>query len=329
MCIRDSIKNDGNIYTIRDEEIDVFNAKELQHAIESKSILLLETKIQRRLEKIEGEVESIRNCLKAVPIIRKFEDNSIRLVKIINDVTVLKDIHLPKRQFNKFNRLKTRFPNGQHQGDAIYFENKVEPRLDYAYLRFSPPILNLGLKNKIANEESIYLVPGGAIFYSINRYPVFTNNTGLAIVFSSQDVHQYSNRFLVAFLKSSFWLWYCLNKFESHNIIPKDNFRKILIPRINFKNPQQLGIVKNTDILVNKILKREMSLLKHIIVRKNRTNIDKLFKIVNKHNKAIDKVAYEIDRYIYLLVGLAPSEIKTIESDLRNNRLYLPELANA
>lgn len=321
-----NIKNDGNIYTIRDGKIDVIFAKELQHIIESKSLSLLETKIQKKLGQVEGEVESIRNCLKAIPIMKKFEENSIRLIRVINDVTALKDVRLPKSQFNRFNRLKTRFSNGQHQGDTIFFEHKIEPRLDYAYLRFSPPILNLKLHNKMDNKESVYLVPGGAVFYSRNRLLLFTNNTGFAIAFSSQDVQKYSNKFLVAFLKSSFWLWYCLNRFESYNVISKDIFNKIVIPRINFKNPQQLKIIKDIDFNVDKILRLETSFLKNIGALKDRTNTEKLLQKVEQHNKSIDKFAYEIDKYIYLLVGLVPAEIKTIESSLRSIRVYQPEL---
>ena len=56
-----------------------------------------------------------------------------------------------------------------------------------------------------------------------------------SVVFRSEDL-EYSNKFIVSFLKSSVWIWYCFNKFETLDLYK--NLEKIIIPKINLKNLQ-------------------------------------------------------------------------------------------
>jgi len=321
-----NIKNQGNIYLIKKKKIRVASARELQKMIEAKSVSVIETRIEKKITEMEGGISSIRNFLKAIPIIRKCEDNCVSLRRIIDGPDVMRDIKISKTEIFKINSSKNVYINGFSKGNIVFFEYKFEPRLDYAYLRYSPPIFKARTGVRSVKKELIYLVPGGGVFYSQKKYPIFTNGSSFAIAFSSKEPGKYSNKFISCFLKSSFWLWYCMNKFGTLDIISPDIFQKAIIPRIHIKDRKNMKKIEFVDDNLDKILELEKGFLS--IIPKSKKNGEIYRKKTEAHNKKVDRLAYEIDKFIYSLLSLSNPEIKVIESFLSENRIYLPFRSN-
>ncbi|MFA6216418.1 MAG: hypothetical protein WDL87_02030 [Candidatus Omnitrophota bacterium] len=290
--------------------------------MEGKTITFLEAKIGNKINRIENQVDSIRNFLKIIPVLRKVENESIYLHDVINKPELIDGTKLSKKNLKIFETFKKNYPNGVSRGDILFFDQKTSPRLSDAYLRFSSPLSIVGLpKMKLNNAETIYLIPGGAIFFSKIKYPIFTNNAfKFAVSFSSNAPKEYSTKFIACFLKSSLLLSYCINTFDNLDIFMPEVFRKILIPKVDFNNPESGLKIKRIEKILDEILVFENKFCS--IKCPHDLNI--YCQKVILHNMHIDKLAHEIDTIIYSLVNLSSSEIEIIESSLKNNRIYLP-----
>ena len=67
--------------------------------------------------------------------------------------------------------------NGLSKGNIFFLRGLEKPRLENTYLRYSLPIFtiqNLGIKSE--KEPTIYIVPGGGVFYSERDYPFYNEN---------------------------------------------------------------------------------------------------------------------------------------------------------
>lgn len=153
------------------------------------------------------------------------------------------------------------------------------------------------------------------MFFAKNFYPIHCEIKLKPIRFFSRLPNMYKNEFIVAFLKSSFNLWYMNNKFNSVDIYNPRIFFKIRIPILDGKNLLKLKIAEEISKVFNNILFKEKEFLKG----------KKDTRLVESHNKEIDILSYHIDQKIYELLGISKEQIKTIEDFLNIKKIYLPE----
>jgi len=317
------LKNDNNVYIIKDKKLTLLTLKELQKIIENRTISFVEARLESKITRIEGQVNSIRSFLKIIPVLHKIENTCIPLNEIISKPAVIGKMKLSIRDMGKIKELEKAHPNGVSKGDILLLDEITSPRLSDAYLRFSPPILNLGLSNKLLDKkETIYLVPGGGVFFGEKSYPMFTKSpVDFMVTFLSKNPMEYSNKFIASFLKSSVWLSYCINKLGTLDNFMPDIFKEALIPRININNPEKKSKIDEIERNFDKIL----SLEKQFCSKKFRhVNKDIYLQVVNSHNMQVGKFAYEIDLLIYSLINLSNNEVEVIEASLRHNRIFLP-----
>ena len=312
-----SIENEGVIYSIKNNKLVILSAREFQTVVEREKIYLLENKVAFEIEKIKKECNLIKCCFSSFPILNSFEEKSRKLFKIIRGFAQLANVTLKEEEIKKLRKIYYRNENGKSRGTIFYTNHLIRPRLPYTYLRYSPPIFYFKYENRnvLKSKKNIIIVPGGAVFLAQKHYPIYCEMELRPVSFFSRFPDIYKNEFIVAFLKSSFNIWYMKNKFNSIDIYNPKIFLKIRIPNLDKKNKPQLRITEEIVETVNQILSKEKKFL-----------TDKLdSEIVEIHNKDIDILSYFIDEKIYELLGISKDQIKTIEDFLSINRIYLPQ----
>lgn len=314
-----NIKGDGSIYAIREGSVKVLTAAETELLIEEKVVKNVETKIIRYLTAVENDCNLIKHLFSSLPIIRAFENNSVRarFSPIISE-----PISLDSESIQKLGRM---FVNGTSKGNLYFFREAQVPRLKNTYLRYSLPVFmlyNVGLKSQ--KKETIYIVPGGGVYYSRNDCPFFSERYPMIIKIQKlHDNTSYNMKFITCYLKSSFFLWYLKCNYDDIDFFPARIFNTLLLPKINIKRPDHNNLLTNISNSFDQIISLERQYL--IEVHKTKQDEKKL-ELIAQHNSNVNSIAYDIDKLIYKLIGLSNTDIDAIESNLKLNEIFLPSV---
>lgn len=308
-----SIKEDDRIYVIKNKRICQLSAFEIQLLVEEKVTDSFGARICERLTDVEKECMIIKNTFNSLPIIRRFERSS----KVSNfEADYKKGINLTRLQINKIRRDPY---NGFSRGNLAFIKGIHEPRLEEAYLRYTLPMFTIKyIDQKSKPGETIYIIPGGSVYYSNRDYPVYCSEPPGFVKIYNELIKPYSAKFVTSFLKSSFMIWYCNIRYEDIDISKTMILESLRLPELNIKNPDVMSSIGEIESYFDDIIRAEKEyLLKSVKLNEETEMID-------KHNRNIDKLAYKIDLIIYDLIKLSKDEIMTIEENLRLNRIYLP-----
>lgn len=312
-----NLKEDGLVYSIKGNSISVLSASDIEYLIEDKVLKEIESKINRRLHSVENDCHLIKNLFSSLPIIRFFDKNS-REARL--KPSIEKPINLNP---NAIIKLKKITYNGTSRGTLSYLRESQPPRLQSTYLRYTLPLFTvLNINRSSIPRETIYIVPGGGIYYSNRDYPFFSESYGQIIKLYRKSIDsKYSMKFATCFLKSSFLLWYLKNKYDDIDIFAPNIFHGLRFPVLNIKDPQTLEIIDSINRNFDIIVKLETTLL----IGQNNVKQEEYTQYINEHNKRVDEVAHYIDDSIYKLIGLSSDDIITIEDNLRLNGIYVPK----
>ena len=234
---------------------------------------------------------------------------------------IVKSITLSEMKIEKL-RKSSYNCEGKSKGNIFFLSEECPPRLKYAYLRYSVPLFivkNLGKKTKEC--ETIYLVPGGGAFYSKRDYPFFGELGKPILKLTAKKKSKYGLKFILAYLKSSFLLWYVSNKLDDMNLYSPIVYQSIRIPKMNGDAREITKSVSEIEGLVDKILKLEQEFL----VEAQKVKSNRLSELVSDHNSNIDSHANKIDQAIFRIVRLSDGEIDTLEQHLRLSNIYMPK----
>ena len=208
--------------------------------------------------------------------------------------------------------------NGTYRGNTVYIDGLVSPRFNYAYLRITPPKFSLkGIKKK-SDKNCLYIIPGGAVFYSESELN-YHNNKDLPIL-KIEVSKDYSIKFLCAFLKSSFFLWYVKNKYGDFNFYLPEIYNFIDVPLLHPGNLTERGLVSKIETNVDKIIELEKDFLK----TKWEAIKDKV-NYIDQHNEETKNYFNEIDESIYKLLKIKEEDVLVIKENLRANNIFVPE----
>lgn len=311
-----NLKEDGRIYSIKDDSLYQLAVNDIVHIVEDKVLKDIESKIIRRLQSVENDCNLIKNLFSSIPIIRFFDTNSVeaRLKPILEASMDLDHINIRKLE-------KIRY-TGTSRGTLTYVREPTQPRLSYTYLRYTLPLFSLrNINYRSVLKDTIYIVPGGGLYFSNRDYPFFSERYGQIIKLCKESLpSKYNVKFTVCFLKSSFLLWYLKNKHDSIDLFETDIFNNLRLPALNMKRPDTIEIINSINDNFDKIVGLETTFLLNM---KN-VKKDDIMNYFTEHNLRVDKLAYEIDRLIYKLLNLSSNDISTIEQNLRLNEIYLP-----
>lgn len=312
------MNGDGRVYLLKGREIILSSVPEVQEMVERMHTVVIEEKIQKRLAKIEKESLLIKDYFSAMPIISKYEKDSVSLFSKITRLPLKKSEQFSEREVGKIEDTIQLKRNGYSEGDILFYNEITKPRLETAYLRATVPLLRLN-KKQPDKKETLYLLPGGCVFISSAEVRFYSNHGLFCLPFRSAS-REYSNKLILAFLKSSFWLWYCLNKYETLDVSNTNIVSAIRIPKINFLNPQLRKYVADIEDAVGRIVEMEKDFLDKFNSSGKEADSSKL---IETHNNAVCHKFHGIDVIVYKLLSISDMEIKKIEDFLRRNDVFL------
>lgn len=316
-----SIKNDNRIYSFSDGNIKLVSAPDIQSKIEQKTLLEVEQRVSRRIAAVENDCTFIKNLFSTLPLMRIFEKKT-RQVNF--NVSVSNSIRITPLQRGK---LEKALNVGASKGNLSFLNESESPRLPFTYLRYSLPLFTLQrLRLTSSPQETIYIAPGGATYYSKRDYPFFFNENGQVLkLHKSTSNSRYGIKFTVCFLKSTLLLWYLTNKFDDIDLFQPKIFRELRFPAIDMRRPESVKIIHEIEDTFDKILSLEREFL--IAVRKCNPPEAKQH-MADQHNEKVDQLAYSIDLKFYSLLDLSQDSAKVIEDNIRLNKIYLPQFSD-
>ena len=315
-----SIRNDSHIYSFSDGNINFLSAFDIQSKIEQKTLKDVEQKVFARIAAVENDCTFIKNVFATLPLMRIFERKT-REAKLRYSVS--SSINITPLQQRK---LEKALSCGASRGNLLFLREPQSPRLPFTYLRYSLPLFTL-YQSKVSSStgETIYIVPGGGVYYSGKDYPFFFKDADIIKLHKSEINPGYGMKFTVCFLKSSLLLWYLINKFDDINLWQPNILDKLRLPTINMKNPQSLETIREIEASFDKILLIENDFL--IAVRKCKDR-EAQNALLEQHNKKVDKLVYSIDLNFYSLLDFAQDSVNVIEENIKLHKIYLPESSN-
>jgi hypothetical protein len=311
-----NIINDGLIYSIKNKSINILSAEEVQTLVEDRLMDDMGSRISKRLLAVEKDCHLIKNLFSTMPIIRSFEKNSIEAEF---DIEVEKSIELDVADIQK---LKNSFSNGTSRGNIFFLSELQPPRLKYTYLRYSLPIFMLrSIKRKAVVRDTIYITPGGSVYFCKKDCPMFSDIEMPVLKLYKTLNTRYGIRFITCFLKSSFLLWYCKNKFDDIDLHNPNIFKNLRLPILDISDQS----IKGQIVKINGYFDQIIGLERNYLAIAQKLKKPELQEHTDKHNMQVDKIAYDIDHIIYQLLNLTTDEISVIEDNLRLNEVYLPK----
>lgn len=313
------IRNNGAIYYYEKGTIVQLSAKRIHSILTQRINDNMTLQINKELSSIQKSVLYIDTYIKSLPIVNSYIEKSIQLSTVIKSFTVEDPVKLSKKQIEQLAEKYDDNPNGKSKGNIFYFNNLLKPRLAEAFLRISIPRFNIREINTGKKSSNIYVVPGGAIFYSEKDIYSYNPN-GLPLVKLTLN-NKYPTKFLCAFLKSSFLLWFVKNKYNSLDIYDPKILRNLLIPNLHLHNPKEKEIIDRIESLFDEILIMEKEFLS--------TNLqkianDKIEEFIIEHNNKVQTHFIEIDTLIFTLLNLNLEEVNIIKENLHSSNIFVP-----
>lgn len=313
------IYNDNESYILDSNNYKLATIKDIERLVRSNIISELQDFNSRNNKILSETINTMKQVLHPISkykLCSKIETESVPLPYYF------------EIKFNKSTNIKNdallydKGGNGTAEGN-IYYTEFCRPRLKKSYLRYSCPVYlsqdeQYNSQLSVLEHPAIVITMGGGchIIKCEDSY-YFNPNVPAILLFPKDtfDKDKLSLGHIIAWLKSNLAIWLCLQKTGrsdySLNIIDK-----ILLPY----GPK---FYQNDNVLelVNKILKLEHQFLYNLESFNNTE--DTTDSIFDKHNMAVNQVAYEIEKIIGGIFELTVAENNLIYDDLRANHIYI------
>ena len=311
------VDKNGIVYCYQKGKNVKLNANQIQQVLSQKVETKYQQHISNELAVIRKSVSAVDTYLKSQPILSSYGKKSSTIYNYVS-LGVQEPTKISPEQKQILEDRCNEQVNGYYRGNLMYIEGEVNPRLYKACLRITPPKYTLRGIKKMLDKELLYIIPGGAVFYSesgLNYY----NNKDLPIL-KIEVSKNYSIKFLCAFLKSSFFLWYVKNKFGAFNFYPPEIFNFINIPSLHLGDNNENNLISKIETAVDRIIELERKFLKT-----DWKTIKDKDDHINQHNNKTETYFKEIDDLIFDLLKIKEEDVLIIKENLRANYIYVPE----
>lgn len=312
------VENDGIIYYCQNGKNGKLNANQIQQVISQR----IETKYQQHISKelatVRKSASAIETYLKSQPILSSYSKISKPIYNYVSLLEVIEPTKLtPEQRQSLVDHYKEK-GNGSWKGNVLFIDGEFGPRLKQAYLRITPPKFTLNGIKKVAGKKCLYIIPGGAVFYSESELNYYNNKDFPALKIEVSN--DYSIKFLCAFLKSSFFLWYVKNKFDVFDFHPANIFNYLNVPSLHSGNSVEMNHISKIEAAFDSIIELEKAFLKT-----NLTDLKNINDYVDQHNKNTENCFKEIDEEIFSLLKIKEEDVSVIKENLRANYIYTPD----
>ena len=314
------VEDNGIIFYYSKERIVKLNANQIQQVLSRKIETKYQQHISRELINIKKSVSAIDTYLKSQPILSSYCKNSIPIHKYLSSIEIQESIKLTPEQRQALVERYKEQGNGCCKGNIMYIDGVINPRLKDACLRITPPKFTLKGVKKVSPKKYLYIIPGGAVFYTESELN-YHNNDDYSVL-RLETSSDYSIKFLCAFLKSSFFLWYLKNKFGDLDFWSSKIFNRIDVPLLHLDNPKENDIITTIESNFDNIIELEKKFLK---TDWNTVDDNGFEEYVNQHNEKTKIYFKKIDDAIFDLLKIKEDDKAIIKESLRANYIYIPE----
>jgi hypothetical protein len=271
----------------------------------------------KKISNVLIKLDLLRESSQQFALVNKIENTSLKLRDVL-DINMIGHSNTNDINFDELSA------NGDGQGN-VFLINRNEPRLQYAYLRYSVPRFNkldldkLGLKR--ISGKAIAMAPSGAVYYIEEKkdwgmISLARMEPTLILTVKKEFETFFSDIGIVAWLKSSLFLWYCYVAFGTMN---PHNPKRVL----NLPIPD-IALLRKDTILKQKIqdiINCELQLLNDLS-DENELKKENKSEMIERHNDYIAKIASEIDELFFKTFSLTKDDLRTIKSCFELSDLF-------
>lgn len=292
-------------FLIKGKSIIKAKPKDIEEYVEQKIFnrMIEYQKINKsKIENLINELNLLKEDTKRFVLINNIEKNSL----MISDICSIELVRPYKNKFEPENEY------GVSDGN-VFFTTRTEPHFPYAYLRCLPPITGKYNIEDLSIDKysgsAIIVVPGGGthIIESNKDWGVVSldESDATLILKIKEDLREsFSEKAILAWMKSSVLLWYSSTLFEDTNIHEPKIFMKIPVPILDIFKPNNV-----LDNVVSNILELEHEFLSNLYPI---GSIKETQEKIVLHNKRVEKIAHVIDKIILNSLNVSMEETKLV-----------------
>jgi len=329
------VKPENNAYELRENKPIVASSAAIMDIVmqKVKSECLTHLERYRILKnKIASDIKGIEDSLIVYPLLKKIARDGKPLRFLVDKLYGVPPSDLTVKLKKKI----LLYPNGNSTGTIVILGNVV-PRYEYACLRYSTPTYRIknisGADSEEETTKGCIVLCGGAVYiltHSVKKIilPSETGEFSIITEVASSLQKTWPVEYIVAFLKSSPFLWYIWEKYGEFNLVKKQTFLDLKIPSLD--KEARFHIVT----LVRELCKYEKSYLgvinklekersKRVSENQEEELKKKINDLTNDCNSKIGKTSLEIDDVFYEKLYINEGEQEIIQDALKRLDLYV------
>lgn len=221
--------------------------------------------------------------------------------------------------------------NGLVNGN-VYYAVSSEPRLPYAYLRYSCAVYeetesnNLQKLYKLVGDSIVFTSKGGCHLITEPSDYYFDSYTTGVILKPNENFYKnnYSIYNAMAWLKSDYFIWLWLVKYGNMNVNTYDNkiWNEFILP---------VNICKNQNIEIEEAVKAIISKEKEYIAESKKfakNDSDEKNELCDTHNANVSQIAFKIEQIIKEKLQLIDEDVKMVLEDLSSGKIFNKSYCN-
>lgn len=329
------LKSGHNAYELKQNEPVAASSAAIMNIVIQKvrSECLIHLEHNRNLvEKLTSDIRGIEDSLTIYPIFNKILRDGPSLRYLVRETSVVP----PSELTMGFKKKTSLYMNGNPTGATIILDN-TKPRQKDIILRYSAPAYRgkniSGTKKENSFEKGCIVLYGGAthlLNHSVKKIIPTVEAGELAIIVevSSSLQKHFPVEYIVAFLKSSPFLWYAWEKYGEFNLVKGERFLDLRIPLVNKETQLRIvslvqDVCRNEKNYLKEFNKIEKELPKRIGEKQKEELIGKRSNLILSCNSEIDKTSLEIDNLFYEELNINEEEQKIIQDTLGRQDLYV------
>lgn len=316
--------NNTNDVFIYDKELKKANIREIESLVKNnilEELSYYENKSNVQIENVIGSLKTLKSPIEKYKLIQKITLKNKMLLSVLSIKAIQKSNN--PNFWNSYND-----QNGEATGN-IYYAYSYPVRLENCVLRYSCPRIDEPIESfeskieEISTPSIIITKQGGTICVNQENW-LFESVEDVSWILTVREKYEkkYSILSLLAWFKSSVFIWYLLIKFGDTNIIHGDKLDLLPIPDLKIMEPG--NIIEKS---VENIFQLEESFLKELnTLLDKKCDLDTFNKeagsLCENHNNEINRIATEIDSLFIDSLGLNKDEVQTISSDLSSSKIH-------
>jgi hypothetical protein len=282
----------------------------------------LESKNNKIADNMVVQLASIKNTIDKYDLLEKIDASSVPLLSQFSVVAL--------DSFNfDHDFIETNFSNNGLSFGNVYYVVKNNVRLSDAILRYSCPLSNIPTDladNYYAlDENSIIVAQNGGTHIALAQRRIVGVETDFLILQPKGNFpDNLSILSVLAWLKSSLFLWYVYKKFDSTNLYLPEIMEIVVIPISKLST-----LNSKLEPIISSILKEEEFFLSHLTAKETcklcKSCDDDTCPILDKvtiHNTNIANYTHQIDNIIFEALDISQECKNFIKEDLIAAEIY-------